>query len=261
MKIQPLQSWSLMGQGCTKLIFWGGIVLCLLACGEGSNRLQIAVASNLLYPLEEVVAAFEKQSAYQVSISPAASGALSAQIQHGAPFDCFLSADASYPLALFQAGIGIAPPQTLIYGYPVFWSQQASPDIRRELLDLQVKKIAIANPDLAPYGQAARSWLTMHGLWDSVQIRLVYGNNIGQVNQYIYSGVVEAAFTAGSAQYASSLLGKGFWQPLPGATKIPHAMLVIREDHPALADWLNFLHTAEVEAIFLKYGYALNPSQ
>ena len=228
---------------------------------QSSDGLKIAVAANLTAPMQEIVQAFEAESGIKASLSSASSGVLTAQIMHGAPFDLFFSANEKYTETLYEEGFGQQAPQTVVRGLWVFWTKKdlQTPDIPQLIEHPQIKTIAIANPELAPYGQQVRNWLQFESLWDSIQRKLIYGENVGQVNQYIYSGSVDAAFTAVSAMHAENLRELGKWmEPDTGQSGIPHSILLLKDGAPQAQLFLDFLKGEKAKEVFLKYGYRVD---
>src|SRR5580698_10958073 len=167
-----------------------------------SKEITVAAAADLSVALKEIAANYEKQSGVQVKLSFAASGALTQQIQNGAPFDVFFSADMDYPKQL--ASEGDADGSTLFeyaIGKLVLWvPADSSLDVEHRgintLIDPSVKKIAIANPEHAPYGRATVATLKHYGLYDHVSDRLVLGENISQAAQFVESGNAQVGFVA-----------------------------------------------------------------
>ena len=167
-----------------------------------SSELTVAAAADLSAALKEIGDGYEKKTGVKVKLSFGASGALTQQIQNGGPFDLFFSADMDYPRQLITAGDadGASLYQYAI-GKLVLWVPADSPlDLDRGgmnvLLDPMVKKIAIANPQHAPYGRAAVAALKHAGLYDRVADRLVMGENVSQAAQFAESGNAQAGFVA-----------------------------------------------------------------
>jgi len=172
-------------------------VLCLLAGARAQGELKIAAASDLTSAMPKLAALFEKQTGAHVSVSLGSSGNFFAQIQNGAPFDVFLSADRSYPEKLEQAGQGEAGTLTpYARGRLVLWTPRSS-RLRFETkegntlsggLDAlqrpEVRKIAIANPEHAPYGRAAVAALQYYKIYDRVKSKLVLGENISKTAKF-----------------------------------------------------------------------------
>jgi len=236
------------------------ILLLLLSAGcDRSTKPKFAVAANLLLPMQEIQTAFEAQTGKSFDLISGSSGVLSAQIQHGAPFDLFFSANMKYPLALQSAGLVLGEPTIIVQGSSIFWSKYPfdGMSIEQLLRSGTIKSLAIANPDLAPYGSQAKNWLQVHGFWEEWQPQIVIGENIGQVNQYIRIGSVDAVFTAVSAKNAKQLQNRGYWKPLESTLEsgIPHVLVKLVDGSEAAQDIVEFLQSETAQAIFSKYGY------
>ena len=167
------------------------ILLALWAPSEAmANELTVAAAADLTFAFKDVAARFQKETGNTVKLSFGSSGNFFSQIQNGAPYDLFFSADIDYPKKLEAAGL--AEPGSL-YEYAtgkiVLWVPDASPlDLKRGLkvlLDPRATKIAIANPLHAPYGKAAVAALKHEKIYDQVKPRLVLGENIAQTAQFV----------------------------------------------------------------------------
>jgi molybdate transport system substrate-binding protein len=187
--------------------------------GQSSSELVVAAAADLSSALKDVADGFEKATGTKVKLSFGASGALTQQIQNGAPFDLFFSADMDYPKQLIAGGQadGASLYQYAV-GKLVLWVPADSPlDVADKgmdvLLDPTVKKIAIANPQHAPYGRAAVAALKHAGLYDKVSDRLVMGENISQAAQFAESGNAQVGFVALAHVVAPQMQGKGkYWE-------------------------------------------------
>src|SRR5262249_14820560 len=182
----------------------------LAAAAADAQTLKVAAASDLQAALPALAARFEKESRCEVSLTFGSSGNFFAQIQNGAPFDVFRSADIDYPRQLEQAGQAEAGS---LYRYAtgrlVLWTRRDSGiDLRAGLSVLAsptVRRVAIANPDHAPYGRAAVAALRHEGLYDRVQAKLVRGENISQAAQFVQSGNAEGGVLALSLALAPTL--------------------------------------------------------
>ncbi|MDX2245618.1 MAG: molybdate ABC transporter substrate-binding protein [Bacteroidia bacterium] len=243
-----------------KLLIAGNFLLFLMAC-QPERPLLVAVAASLGPPMEEITAAFEAQTKIHVDISVAASGVHTAQITNGAPFNLFFSADMKYPQFLYEKGFSREEPIVFVIGELVFWSKDSvgEGDIIRYFSRPDLEKIAIANPEQAPFGRQALDWLTANGWDELLEGHLVYGENISHVNRYIFSGVVDAAFTSRSAMFDPNLKGKGYWLSIGSLAGegIPHGRVVLKNRHRDINAFNNFLQTPEVAAIWEKYGYSI----
>ena len=260
-----------------RLVSFGLIAFLALACGasipqaESADReISVAAAADLSSAMQEVAANYEKRTGVSVKLSFGASGALTQQIQNGAPFDVFFSADMDYPRQLITGGQ--ADGATLYryaVGQLVLWVPQDSPlDIEHKgmdvLLDPSVKKISIANPQHAPYGRAAAAALKHYGLDEKLGDRLVLGENVSQAAQFVESGNAQAGFVALAHAVAPSMQGKGRYWVVPadaypaldqGVVLISHAPH--REDAAA---FLGFMKTEEAAGVLRRYGFT-SPDQ
>jgi molybdate transport system substrate-binding protein len=233
---------------------------------EGASReISVAAAADLSIVLPEIASDFEKTSSVVVKLSFAASGSLTQQIENGAPFDVFFSADMGYPKQLIADGK--ADGATLYryaVGQLVLWTQAGSPlDFEEKgmdvLLEPSVKKIAIANPQHAPYGRAAVAALKHYGLYEKVADRLVLGENIAQAAQFVESGNAQVGFVALSHALAPEMKGKGkYWKvPVDAYPALDQGAVVIsHSSHAQDAEaFLKYMKSAEAIAVLRHYGF------
>jgi molybdate transport system substrate-binding protein len=191
------------------------------------QELKVAAAADLASAMERLGPSFEKQTGIHVTVSLGSSGNFFAQIQNGAPFDVFLSADKSYPEKLEQAGKTDGAIFPYARGRLVIWVPSRS-NLKfasnadhvldgnlDALMDPSVHKIAIANPDHAPYGRAAVAALEHYGVYDRLKPKIVMGENISQTAQFAQSGNADVALIALSLAAAGSLQNDGRWVLLP----------------------------------------------
>lgn len=233
-----------------------------------AEEVSIAAASDLTRCLEELNAAFTKEHPdATLKVSNGSSGNFFAQIKNGAPFDVFLSADMSYPKQLADAGLADKNSITLYaVGRIVLWSTNKNIDITRGLDLLKdadlIKKIAIANPDHAPYGRAAKAALEHFGLWESVQPRLVLGENISQTAQFVQTGNADVGFVALSLvldpkqekQPPYFLIPTDSYPPLEQGAVLTNAGAA----KPLAKAYLEFLRGDVARKIFDRYGFRLD---
>jgi molybdate transport system substrate-binding protein len=187
---------------------------------------------------------------------------LTAQIRSGAPFDLLLSADTSYPMSLWREGRADTP-RVYAFGRLILWTRAAVPlsGGMRALLHPSVRAIAIPNPRNAPYGAAAVEALRASGLYDSVRAKIVYGESVAQVNQYVDTRAAEIGVTASSAPFSGA--ARGAWAPVDASlyAPIPQGAAVILRSAPdperAARAFLEFLSTPEAREILRRFGYAL----
>lgn len=233
---------------------------------EGRQPLAIAAAADLVYCLKDLDAAFTKQHAdVDLKVSTGSSGNFCAQIQNGAPFDVFLSADVSFPQTLAKAGLANADSLTIYaIGRIVLWTTKADVDVTKGLAVVNadaVKKFAIANPEHAPYGRAAKAALGHEGLWTAAEPKLVLGENIAQTAQFVQTGAADAGVVALSLVLSPALEKTGRWVEIPTDfyPKLEQAAILTARGakNPAAKAYVEFLRTKEARAIFDRYGFRL----
>lgn len=229
-----------------------------------ADEVQVAVAANFTAPLQAIAAEFEKDTGHTVVASFGATGQLYAQIQNGAPFEVFLSADDSTPAKLENEGLGVDGSRfTYAIGSLVLWS--ANPNYLdgsdAVLKANQYKHLAIANPKAAPYGLAATEVLDKLGLSEAVKGKLVEGQNITQAQQFIATGNAELGFVALSQVYKDGQLtsGSAWMVPAEMHTPILQDALILKtgEANPAAAALTEYLKGAKAAEIIKSYGYQL----
>lgn len=235
------------------LLVWSG--------ASFAQTLRVAVAANAQFVMEPLREAFQKESGVPIESIVSSSGKLTTQIQQGAPFDVFLSADMDYPNALHKQGLTTGQPLVYAYGSLVLWTLSELP-LSADLRVLQnplVRHIALANPKTAPYGAAAVSLLKYRKMMGSVQPRLVYGESIAQVNQYVLSGAAEVGLTAKSVVLDPALKGRGQWidLPLPGYSPIAQGVVVLKrtDQSKAAQQFVQFLRGPVARRLLQQYGY------
>ncbi len=226
---------------------------------DGKKKIAIAAAANLQFVIPELMEAFTQETGIDCSVSVSSSGKLTAQITEGAPFDLFLSADMYYPNYLFQEGFGYKEPEVYAKGILVLWSMKKMDLTVEGLTDPRIRHIAMANPDLAPYGIPAKELLRKKGMWELVQDKLVFGESISQTNQFIYTGVAEVGFTSKSSVLDENLRNKGTWKEIPPTAynEISQGILILKnsENMEGAEKFYNFIFSIKGREILKKYGY------
>jgi molybdate transport system substrate-binding protein len=228
------------------------------------REITVAAASDLQFVLPEIAARFEKQTGIHVKPTFGSSGNFFAQIQNGAPFDVFLSADIDYAKNLESAGLS-APGSLTQYatGKLVLWLPAESKfDVHRGLellLDPGIKKVAIANPQHAPYGRAAVAALQHENLYDRLKEKLVLGENISQTASFVVSGSADAGLVALSLALAPSLKDKGKFVEIPADyyPAIRQAAVIIKSSKQmsAAREFLTYATSAAVSDLWKNYGF------
>lgn len=232
-----------------------------------NSPLTIAAAADLSSALKDIAASFQKGAGIQVRLSFGASGALTQQIENGAPFDLFFSADMDYPRQLIKDNqADVASLYEYAVGKLVLWvPSDSSLDVEHQgmqaLLNSSVKKISIANPQHAPYGRAAVEALKHAGLYDKLSDRLVVGENISQAAQFAESGNAQAGFVALAHAAAPSMKGKGKYWVVPADFYPPLAQGVVILSHSShkkeAEEFLKYFKTQPVSDTLQKYGFTL----
>jgi molybdate transport system substrate-binding protein len=235
----------------------------VLVSSLGAQTLRVAAAADLQFAMSDMAAQFEKKTGTKVAVSYGSSGNFRAQIQNGAPFDLFFSADMSYPQHLVGEGFADGP-SLYVYaqGHLVLWAP-ASEGLHLErkgfeaLKDPRVEKIAIANPEHAPYGRAAVAALQKAGLYDQIKSKLVFGENISQAAQFAQTGSAQVGIIALSLTLAQSMKDGERWEipvdlypPLRQAAVIIHAST----NKAAANAFLEFVRGGEGQKTLLKHG-------
>lgn len=227
--------------------------------------LTIAAAANVQFAMEEIKAEFEQATGIGIKAVYGASGKLTTQIRQGAPFDVLVSADMDFPDTLHRSGYAIGAPGVYAYGKLVVWTLRGT-DLSRgldRLRDPALRKVAVADPKRAPYGKEAVKALQRAGIHGAVLPKLVYGENVAQVGQFLMTGNVGAAITAKSAVLAPQSRGKGAWAEVDSALydRIAQGAVICRhgqDHHPILsARFHAFLYSGPARRILLRHGYAL----
>jgi molybdate transport system substrate-binding protein len=247
-----------------KKSFLAIFVALLFVLNTSAQKLTVAVAANMRYTIEALIAEYHKTDKTQIGIVLGSSGNLTQQIMQGAPFDIFISADTSFPKRLSDAGFAAEPPKVYATGLLVLWSakQNINPaaDLKL-LLNDDIKHIAIANPKTAPYGTAAQFILKKYNLYNKISSKLVTGESITQTSQFIATRAADIGFTAKSIVISDEMKGKGKWVELNqnDYPPIKQAALLLKysqQKNPVEAKkFYDFLFSAQAKSIYKKFGY------
>lgn len=239
--------------------------LALIASSSGlAATARVAAAADLRFAFDELVPLFQKSHpAHRLELVMGSSGKFMQQIENGAPFDIYFSADVSYPKKLVASGQALAPVTRYAVGRIVLWSAKvdASQLTLQSLTRPEFRKIAIASPDHAPYGARAREALQHAGLWRVLQPRLVFGENISHTAQLIDSQAAEVGIIALSLALNNTLKAKGGYFLIPAHTHQPleQAFVVTRrgQDNPAARALAQFMGTPAARAVLQRNGFGL----
>lgn len=242
------------------------VALAAPACGRSSapegKSIKVAGASDLVFVMKEIESAFEAETGIQVTFIPGSSGKLATQIKQGAPFDVYLSANIKYVDDVIASGECLADTRALYaQGRLVIWTRPEAPpppDGVAGLVDGQWARIAIANPEHAPYGMAAKQALTRAGVWDQVKGRLVYGSNIVDTMRLAESGNADVSLIA----LALAIKSKGHHVAVPQDSHEPidQGMVACKAGHePAARKFVDFMRSARGRDLLQSYGFGLPP--
>lgn len=244
-----------------KLILFALMLGTMITQGQ---ELTVAAASDLASCLPRINESFQKSHpGANLKVSFGSSGNFAAQIRNGAPFEVFLSADSGYPRELAKAGL--AAPETLAvyaHGQIALWTASEKLDLTAGLKSLAgpaIRRLAIANPDHAPYGRAAKAALQHEHLWEEVQPRLVTGENISQAAQFVQTGNADAGIVALSLLRGPGLVRIGTYQVIPPEDYPPmeQAAIVTKAGmgNPLARRYIDFLRSKEAAEILAQFGF------
>lgn len=242
------------------------VTFCCCAALASAQEIVIAAASDLSSVFPQIAAKFEKETGKKVRINFGSSGQFLLQIENGAPFDVFFSANVQYPQRLESEGL--TQPGT-IYKYAIgklvlYVPSGSAVDFAKGLHSLQspaVKKIAIANPQHAPYGRAAVEALKNEGLYDGLQNKFVMGENISQTAQFVQSGNADAGIIALSLALSPAMKSAGRFVEVPPSDYSPleqaAVMLKSSKDKATAALFLAYIRKPEIVRLMSQYGFTL----
>jgi molybdate transport system substrate-binding protein len=231
-----------------------------------AQAVKIAAAADLKFAMTELAAQFEKQSGAKLDVTYGSSGNFLTQIQNGAPFDLFFSADSEYPKKLEAAGL--AEPGTFreyAVGHIVIWTPSdsginAAKDGWKSLLDQRVKKVAIANPEHAPYGRAAVAAMKKAGIYEQVKDKLVFGENISQAAEFVQSGNAQVGILALSLAISPAMKHGNRWEiPTDSYPPIKQAEVILKasKNEDAARRFLEFVSGSQGREILQRFGFTV----
>ena len=229
---------------------------------RAAEPITVAVSANLQPAFAQLAQRFQQQTGLAAQGSFASTGKLSAQIRQGAPFHLLLAADSDYPNQLQQAGYALQAPRVYALGTLVIWTsgKHALDNWQQLLTDPAIVHIAIADPNIAPYGREAGRVLQHYHLLRTVQNKLVYGESIGQTNQFIATGVADIGFTAKSSVIN---VDPRQWRELDASSYHPIAQAAVllkyadQHQRQTAERFYQFMFSADAQAILQAFGYSL----
>jgi molybdate transport system substrate-binding protein len=249
------------------ILFTAVVFLCHLCAAQD---ITVAAAADLQFAMQEVAGQFQKEAGKSVNLIYGSSGNFFQQIQNGAPFDMFFSANLDYPKKLQDAGL-TEPGSYYKYarGKIVIWVPNNSKlDLTaglQALLNPSIRKIAVANPQHAPYGQAAVAAMQKAGVYEKVKGKFVLGENISQTASFVRSGAADVAIVALSLALAPNMKGQGHYVEIPSTEYPPidQACVILSssKNKQVARKFLSFIKTGAVADTLRRYGFDVTSSQ
>lgn len=238
-----------------------------IASTAHAEKITIAAAADLKFAMDEVVSSFKRAHPKdELEVIYGSSGKFHTQIQQGAPYDIFFSADISFPRELVKKGLAASEVKPYAIGRITLWStsNDAAKMTLANLSDPKITRIAIANPKHAPYGKRAEEALKAAGIWDKIQPKLVFGENISQTAQYVLSGNAQIGIIALSLVLNPELATKGGYYLIPDKLHNPleqgFIITKLGANKTLAKTFGDFMTSKQARSIMKKYGFVL-PSE
>ena len=231
---------------------------------QAQDKILVAAASDLKFALDSVLLVYQQHNpSVKIQVTYGSSGKFFEQIQHGAPFDMYFSADKEYPQKLREKGFAASEVRIYGIGRIVLWSKRLDPNKAKmnSLLDNRIKKIAIANPEHAPYGERAKESMMYYGSFDKVSSKLVYGENISQTAQFVQLGAADLGIVALSLALSPNMKKSGgLYYIIPEESHQPlqqgYVILKRGSIKQAVVQFYNFIASAEAIQILNHFGFS-----
>jgi len=238
------------------------IIAFLVASSAKTQTVKIAAAANLRFVFEEIKASYIiANPKATITANFGSSGVLLSQILNGAEFDLFMAADNTFPVKLKEQGAASGEIKTYALGKLVLWSNTIDLSKGLEMLtDPSVKRIAIAKPELAPYGDRAIEVLKSTGLYEKVKDKIIYADNISQTAQFAQTGNAEVGFLAMSLTLTPEMKGSVYLIDPKFYKPVEQAMVLVKswKTNPEAAKFMNFVLSESCKPIFEKNGYTIS---
>lgn len=244
------------------------IVLATLSLAQVSpalaESLTIAAAADFKYAMAEVVEQFRAtRPDDKIEVVYGSSGKFFTQIQNGAPFDLYFSADIQYPRDLEKAGLAASEARPYAFGRIVLWSlkPELAKTALKDLPRAPINKFAIANPQHAPYGLRAKEALAHQGIWAAMEPKLVMGENIAHTAQFVDTGAADAGIVALALVLAPNMKDKGAWTLIPAEWHAPleqgYVITLRAKDNPLAKAFADHMASEPARAVMRRYGFVL----
>ncbi|MDO9551235.1 molybdate ABC transporter substrate-binding protein [Rhodonellum sp.] len=229
---------------------------------QQNTRTRIAAAADLRFALDSLILVFKEKNPGKIDAIYGSSGKLFEQISNGAPFDLFFSADIAYPVRLRELGMASSEIHPYGIGRLVLWSKKMDPNQKqmKTLQDPAIRKVAIANPSHAPYGEKSVESLTHYGLYDGLEKKLVYGENISQAAQFITSGAADIGLVALSLALSPNMIkqkGKYYLIPEESHQQLLQGAILTKfgQDNKIASQFLGFVKSDQAIDILKHFGF------
>lgn len=246
----------------TKPLF--ALLLGFICFSAHAEKITVAAAADLKFAMDELTQAFNRANLTdKVEVTYGSSGKFHTQIKQGAPYDMFFSADIAFPKELVKTGLASSEVIPYAIGRIVLWSatQDASKMTLASLADPKITRIAIANPKHAPYGKRAEEALRAAGLWEAVQPKLVYGENISQTAQFALTGNAQVGVIALSLAVHPELSGKGGYWLIPDNLhqRLEQGFVITKraENSPLAKRFAEYVSSKPARSVMTKFGFVL----
>jgi molybdate transport system substrate-binding protein len=229
-----------------------------------AEKIMVAAAADLKFAMDEIVTGFrQNRTGAEVEVIYGSSGKFHTQIRQGAPYDLFFSADISYPRELAKNGMAASEVKPYAFGRIALWSnsRDAANMTMASLTDSRISRIAIANPKHAPYGKRAEEALRTSGLWDKLQSRLIFGENIAHTAQFVQTGNAQVGIIALSLAVNSELAKKGGYYLIPENLHKPleqgYVITTRGAGKPLAKQFADYMGSKAARSVMTKYGFVL----
>ncbi|MFZ2432239.1 MAG: molybdate ABC transporter substrate-binding protein [Lutibacter sp.] len=245
-------------------LFFGLIITFIFTgCTIHAQKVSIAAASDLKFALDSIISVYQKQHpSEKIQVTYGSSGKFFEQIQYDAPFDLYFSADISYPKKLKEQGFAISEVKTYGIGRIVIWSKKINPNVEKmkALLNPKLNKIAIANPDHAPYGEKAKESMQYYKIYDQIKSKFVYGENISQTAQFVQLGAADIGIVALSLALSPTMKkAGGNYYVVPEKSHQPleqgYVVLKHAKDNPNALKFYDFVASPTAVRILTHFGF------
>lgn len=243
------------------------VVLCsvvFMGSMAHAEKVTVAAAADLKYAMDEIISEYKKNShGDEIEVIYGSSGKFHTQIQQGAPYDLFFSADIAYPRELRQNGLAASEVTPYAFGRIVLWSAttDAAKLTLQSLTDTQFVRIAIANPKHAPYGKRAEEALRASGLWDKIESKLIYGDNIAHTAQFVQTENAQVGIIALSLAVNQELAKKGGYWLIPDNLHEPleQGFIITKRaaDSFLAKKFAAYMAGKDARAVMVRYGFVL----